>query len=81
MLVATSTTTGPKPASLRGIVTMLLATAIGTTVPAYLFNKIKIFTHYFPCRLAKISRNWIDLVAPFERKADRLNKKINQEKK
>nr|DAO96538.1 MAG TPA: hypothetical protein [Caudoviricetes sp.]DAY80488.1 MAG TPA: hypothetical protein [Caudoviricetes sp.] len=30
--------------------------------------------------MAKISRNWIDLVAPFERKADRLNKKNTRRK-
>nr|DAN95240.1 MAG TPA: hypothetical protein [Caudoviricetes sp.] len=40
MLVATSTTTGRKTGSLRGIVTMLLAIRIGTMVPDYLLEKI-----------------------------------------
>jgi hypothetical protein len=30
-----------------------------------------LFAHHFPCPLAKISRNWIGLVAPFERKIGR----------
>ena len=32
---------------------------------------IYLFAHHFPCLLAKISRNWIGLVVPFERKTDR----------
>jgi len=80
MLVATSTTTVRKQVSSIGIVTMLLAMRIGITVPDYLFIKIKNITHHFPQPLLKIGRNWIDLVASFKRKADRLNKKKYQER-
>jgi hypothetical protein len=44
-LVVTSTTIGPKPVSLLGIVTTLPATRIGITAPAYLFIKNKNILH------------------------------------
>jgi len=43
MLVATSTTTGRKTGSLRGIVTMLLAIRIGTMGLDYLLDKIILY--------------------------------------
>jgi len=43
--VVTSTTIGPKPVSLLGIVTTLPATRIGITAPAYLFIKNKNILH------------------------------------